>query len=299
MAFCGLMESYMPVTRRFLIAPSLTRLVRKECGSERVTEGFFAPQSERQSHIRIEKAQSFLVLTSPEADVEAAGNRTDLPRLHAEALLEACPGTVTFERSVVRQPGRDVLVDRFLTPGPLDLVSVEFTSPAQAAAFVPPVWFGDEVTHDDSYGTRALALSGLPHAPETPLSDAALEAVLDAVEGQGANGWADRGGRKLEGGSDESTFDMLRRLAVVASADPSDASEAEAAPAEETGGEAADARPRRPLLQTAPDRDENGDERLAGVIEGLSEALSQSASDDESRTNADLKARPAWRWSAH
>ena len=88
----------MAVARRFLIASSLTRLIRKERGSERVTEGHFAPQSERQSHVRIEKGQAYLVLTSLDGDVPTAEDWTDVPRSHAEALLEVCPGTVVYER---------------------------------------------------------------------------------------------------------------------------------------------------------------------------------------------------------
>ena len=39
-------------------------------------------------------------------------------------------------------------------------------------------------------------------------------------------------------------------------------------------------KPRRPVLPLAPRRDDGGDERLAGVIQGLSEALSQTAEKD-------------------
>jgi CYTH domain-containing protein len=288
----------MPATRRFLIAPSLTRLIRKECGSERVTEGYFAPQSERQSHVRIEKAQSFLVLTSHEPETDAGENRTDLPRLHAEALLDACPGKLTFERSVLRLHGHQALVERFITPGPLDLVSVEFPSQAQAAAFVPPVWFGDEVTEDDGYANRAVSLSGLPNAPETTLSNAALDALLDAVEGHASHPPAERRRRKRESGpEEESTFEMLRRLAVVTPAHPK--SDVELAQSGETTGEMPEARLRRPILEASTDPQNGSDERLAGVIEGLSEALSQTASDQENLADADLRARPAWRWSSH
>ena len=290
----------MPVTRRFLIAPSLTRLIRKECGSERVREGYFAPQSERQSHIRIEKAQSYLVLTSSEADADAAEDRTDLPRLHAEALLEVCPGTLTFERSALRLHGQEALVDRFVTPGPLDLVLVQFATQVQAAGFLPPVWFGPEVTQDDSYTNQAMALSGLPRVSETPLSNAALDAVLDIVEGHPGEAPSDQTERKREGArQEESTFDMLRRLAVAPANSSPKAAGADVIPMEETTAAVTGSKPRRPVLQTPPDRDQDGDERLAGVIEGLSEALSQSPAGTEGRPDADLRGRPAWRWSAH
>lgn len=44
----------------------------------------------------------------------------------------------------------------------LSLVEVEFASVAEAAAFVPPEWFGAEVTDDGRYTNAALARDGLP-----------------------------------------------------------------------------------------------------------------------------------------
>lgn len=42
---------------------------------------------------------------------------------------------------------------------PLVLVEVEFPSEEAARAFIPPDWFGEEVTEDKRYRNRALALS--------------------------------------------------------------------------------------------------------------------------------------------
>jgi adenylate cyclase len=47
----------------------------------------------------------------------------------------------------------------------LVVVEVEFGSEAEAAAFVPPSWFGVEVTGDERYANARLAVSGLPSAP--------------------------------------------------------------------------------------------------------------------------------------
>lgn len=43
---------------------------------------------------------------------------------------------------------------------PLMLVEVEFPSEEAAHAFVPPDWFGEDVTGDKRYRNRMLALSG-------------------------------------------------------------------------------------------------------------------------------------------
>lgn len=54
-------------------------------------------------------------------------------------------------------------LDRF--GGDLDglwLVEVEFDDDAALAAFVPPGWFGDEVTEDPGYANVALSIHGRP-----------------------------------------------------------------------------------------------------------------------------------------
>ncbi|MCG7627900.1 CYTH domain-containing protein [Epibacterium sp. MM17-32] len=49
---------------------------------------------------------------------------------------------------------------------PLQMVEVEFSDEAAAEAFVPPSWFGHEVTEDKRFGNKSLAVHGLPSDPE-------------------------------------------------------------------------------------------------------------------------------------
>ena len=42
----------------------------------------------------------------------------------------------------------------------LTVVEVEFASEEEAASFVPPRWFGDEITEDSRFRNAALALAG-------------------------------------------------------------------------------------------------------------------------------------------
>ncbi|MGD8467060.1 MAG: CYTH domain-containing protein [Desulfobacterales bacterium] len=44
----------------------------------------------------------------------------------------------------------------------LQLVEVEFDTLEKSSAFIPPDWFGNEVTEDRRYKNRQLALYGLP-----------------------------------------------------------------------------------------------------------------------------------------
>ena len=173
----------MPVSRRFQIAPSIARLVQKSFVPARVTEGHFPPNSERQSHVRLDNRQASLILTTFGANSELAEETTSLPSVHAEALLKVCTGTVVIERSAVPLTSVHALVDRFVAPGPLDLVSVEFATSTEAAGFQPPMWFGMEVSADDRFLNREIALLGLPPVREAEVSNTALEAVLDLVDG--------------------------------------------------------------------------------------------------------------------
>ena len=42
------------------------------------------------------------------------------------------------------------------------LCEVEFDDQAQAGAFVPPQWFGVDVTEDERYKNKSLAENGIP-----------------------------------------------------------------------------------------------------------------------------------------
>ena len=172
----------MSTTRRFLIASSLARLIRKDRGGARVTEGYFPNQTGRSSHVHVEGDRGSLVLVTAPANGPAAEERTDVPRTHAEALLDVAPGKVEYARSRLTAAGREIRIDRFVRPGPLDLISVEFDNEEQANGFRPPLWFGPEVTSDAAYQNRAIALGTLPSVPDVSLTNAALDSLLDSLE---------------------------------------------------------------------------------------------------------------------
>ena len=48
---------------------------------------------------------------------------------------------------------------------PLTLVEVEFTAVEAAAEFVPPTWFGMNVTDNKCFNNKSLAANGLPARP--------------------------------------------------------------------------------------------------------------------------------------
>ncbi len=172
----------MSVVRRFLVAPSLVRLLRKERGGSRVTEGYFAPQAGRTSFVRLQGTNCFLVLMTG-TEGAMAEERTEVPRAHGDALLDVCQGRAVYERTTVSLGGSvEALVDRYVRPSGLDIVSLVFPDAAAAQSFTPPVWFGAEVTTDKAYDGQSIALTGVPSPGDIPLSNAALDAVLDLIE---------------------------------------------------------------------------------------------------------------------
>src|SRR3954471_14634009 len=169
--------------RRFLVASSLARLIRKEGGvAGRVVEGYFPAPPDRDHFVSLEPGHSYLVL-APAKEGAGAEERTEVPRSQAEALLAVCAGKVGFECTIVRLGGgKQAPLQRFVARGSLDLLSVEFAAGEDANGFVPPAWFGPEVTQSPACHRGSLARTGLPASDDIPLSNAMLEELLDLLE---------------------------------------------------------------------------------------------------------------------
>ena len=173
----------MRTTRCFLLAPSLARLIEKERGGHSVQQGYFPDHRDRSTHVQVDGATGQLILVSnhPNGPVEEA---TDIPRSQAEALLGLTAGRVEYLSVSLNIGSQTAILRRFLTPGPLDLITVTSEHSKRARKVQPPVWFGPEVTGDPGYKGRSLALAGLPPAPEVEITDAALNSLLDVLEGR-------------------------------------------------------------------------------------------------------------------
>jgi CYTH domain-containing protein len=171
----------MSATRRFLLASSLARLIGNDRGGQRVSEGHFPVHDERSVHVQVEEHSGSLVLIAARLDAPVE-ERAELPRAQAEALRDVAAGRVDYLRSDLSIGTREVQISRFIMPGPLDLISVGFAHAEEARHFQPLPWFGPEVTADASYQTRMIALEGAPEAPEAPVSDAAVNDLLDILD---------------------------------------------------------------------------------------------------------------------
>ncbi|EIM31098.1 hypothetical protein [Microvirga lotononidis] len=173
----------MTVHRRFLLTPSFARLIRRERGGLRHVEGFFPEQRDRSSWVRLEEDRGLLILRTLGPDGEA-DEETEIPVGHAHALLDACAGEVDYTRTVLSIGESNVLMDEIIRPRVLHLVTVEFASDGEARGFHPLEWFGPEVTADRRYTNQSIAFRGLDETPEIPLSDVALNSLIDTLEGR-------------------------------------------------------------------------------------------------------------------
>jgi hypothetical protein len=107
----------MTVVRRFLLASSLARLIARDRGSNSITEGYFAGQQGRVSYVALDAERAGLVLTSEAAGSAPMEERTEIPRAHAEALLDVCAGRLSLERSTLPiDGGAEVLIERIAQP---------------------------------------------------------------------------------------------------------------------------------------------------------------------------------------
>jgi CYTH domain-containing protein len=172
----------MAVERRFLLASSLARLLQRESGPPtRIIEGHFTPHLDRRQLVRIEQHRALLVLFSQAGEGPVTEDQVEIPRPHAEALIDAAAGIVVLDRTPVRLGAAiSGVLDRFVRPGGVDRVTINIHSDPRA--FAPPLWAGTDVTGDPSYETSGLALIGIPPLRELEVSNAAVEALLNVLD---------------------------------------------------------------------------------------------------------------------
>jgi CYTH domain-containing protein len=174
-------QGFMTVRRRFLLASSLARLIQRERGGLRQSEGFFPEQRDRSFWVRLEENRGLLILRTAGPHGEAE-EQTEVPVGHAHALLDVCAGEIDYTRTRLRIGDRDALVDQFNRPRDLHFVTVEFDNEAEGREFHPLPWFGPEITAEARYSNQAIALRGIEQYQDAPLSNEALNSLLDTLE---------------------------------------------------------------------------------------------------------------------
>ncbi|MEY9979462.1 CYTH domain-containing protein [Lysinibacillus sp. RC79] len=69
-------------------------------------------------------------------------------------ILALKPGVEKYRR-FFDYKGHDLMIDIFVNPE-LVVAEIEFESEQQAKEFIPPSWFGEEVTHSKEYKTKNI-----------------------------------------------------------------------------------------------------------------------------------------------
>jgi CYTH domain-containing protein len=171
----------MSTTRVFLLASALARLIEKERGGDLVRQGFFPERTGRSAHVQVSGNTGHLILVSqpPASPLEEPA---EISRTQAEELLELTAGRIEYLSIAIDTGSHSAIIQQFITPASLNLISVAFKHDKAARKFQPPAWFGPEVTSDLGYGTRAIAIAGLPSTPEVEVTDAALNSLLDTLD---------------------------------------------------------------------------------------------------------------------
>ena len=174
----------MSTERRFLIAPSLARLIQREQGTTaRIVEAYFPPRSDQRQLVRVAQHRAHLILLTQAQDGHFAEEQIEIPRPHAEALVDVAAGTVAFDRMSLSLGGDiEGTLDHFIIPQGLNLLTV--TIPSNPHAFAPLPWFGLEVTGEPAFAAIGLALEGVPNVDPVEPTNTALEALLDTLEGR-------------------------------------------------------------------------------------------------------------------
>jgi adenylate cyclase len=150
------------IERKWLLAGDLPAEVLA-VEAELIEQGYLVIGSDG-SEVRLRRKSGRPVLTVKSAGtLSRSETEIDLAEEQYTALWPATEGRRVIKRR--RRLGNGIEVD--LYEGALDGLAVaelEFDSESAAAGFVPPDWFGLEVTEDRAYKNQQLASRGRPQA---------------------------------------------------------------------------------------------------------------------------------------
>lgn len=154
------MSDAQEIGRRFLVSalPDLADAVKADLRQGYVT----SPDDSVEVRVRQCDQACFLAVKSGDGVVRAE-RETAISAEQFDALWPATEGRRLEKTRWTGRLDNRVCYELDVYAGalaPLLTVEVEFGSELEAAAFVPPDWFGPEVSADKRFRNRSLALSG-------------------------------------------------------------------------------------------------------------------------------------------
>lgn len=151
------------IERKFLIESRPAVLAEME--GIPIRQGYLAVDADAEVRIRSKGYHFFLTVKSGRGLIREE-YEISLDREKFETLWPATAGRrVEKIRYRIQVPGGSAEVDIY--SGPLQgliTAEVEFKTKEEARGFAPPPWFDREVTDDDRYANRTLAVTGRPEA---------------------------------------------------------------------------------------------------------------------------------------
>jgi len=152
------------IERKFLLdelPPALAFAKRKA-----ILQGYLALDGD--TEVRVRRTPSGATLTIKHGGGEVrVEEELALDARRADALWALTAGRrLQKTRREMRVDGVLVEVDEYFdTLGGLIVAEVEFDDEAASRAWMPPAWFGREVTGQAAYANRSLSVDGLPTEP--------------------------------------------------------------------------------------------------------------------------------------
>jgi CYTH domain-containing protein len=132
---------------------------------EQIDQGYLAiTQDGTEVRLRRRGERRFLTVKSPGGLVRGE-REVEITPEQFEALWPATDGMRVEKVRRVLDGGGGVAIELDVYAGALSgltVAEVEFTDAEAASRFVPPSWFGREVTGDPAYKNQRLAVAGLP-----------------------------------------------------------------------------------------------------------------------------------------
>ena len=153
----------MEIERKFLISTPPPQL--EGFPSTRVEQAYVAIDPAG-TEVRIRRRAGATTLTIKQGHGRSRDEEElDIDRARFERLRELSGGRWLEKRRYELPAGGGETIELDVYEGGLEglvTAEVEFSSEEAAQQFVPPPWFGREVTEDDAYKNRRLAVDGRP-----------------------------------------------------------------------------------------------------------------------------------------
>jgi len=151
----------LEIERKFLIkdAPeNMDTLTQWE-----IIQGYICSEKEREIRLRKEEGKYYLTIKCGRGETRSE-NEIELSRKQFNSIWPTIIGNkIEKTRYEIPYDNRTIQLDIFkgYLHG-LVLAEVEFNSEEDSANFLPPEWFGDDVTQDEGYKNKSLAFYGIP-----------------------------------------------------------------------------------------------------------------------------------------